>query len=241
MEVNIQTLLINGAIMKLTILFNSLLILFYYQIFSYSQSDSAEVDYRHAIQFYVIDEIIAAYKYNFAENSALRFTVNATGLFTDKETERNEEINRTYDSLNYYENIQNISSNQFYEVKVQYLYELHLNKIVTIFFGGGPFGTLEFNHREDSRTVKYYNSNYEDVSSAVWSFTETIWSAGLSVLIGLECKVYENINLFTEYEARVSKGWQNDEDILPDNKYERSSDLWTYELRGLRIGLSVYF
>ena len=227
--------------MKLTLSLITLFNLVLYPIFCYSQSDSAQANYKHAIQFYVIDEIIAAYKYNFAENSALRFTVNATGLFTDEETEKNEEINRTYDSLNYYENIQNISSNQFYEIKVQYLYELDLIKIVTIFFGGGPFGTLEFNHREDSRTVKYYNANYEDVSYAVWSFTETIWSAGLSVLVGLECKVYENINLFTEYEARVSKGWQNDEDILPDNKYERSSDLWSYELSGLRIGLSVYF
>lgn len=227
--------------MKVAILFNSLFILFFYQILCYSQSDSTQADYRHAIQFYVIDEIIAAYKYNFAENSALRFTVNATGLFTDKETERNEEIQRTYDSLNYYENNQNISSNQFYEIKIQYLFELDLNRIVTIFFGGGPFGTFEYNQREQSRTVKYYNAIYEDVSYAVWSYNETIWSAGLSVLIGLECKVYENINLFTEYECRVSKGWQNIENILPNDKYEDSSSLWTYELKGLRVGLSVYF
>lgn len=228
--------------MKLLKIYILLLTSIFSSVKSFSQSDSTQVDYKHAIQFYVIDEIITAYKYQFAENSAFRVLINATGLYNDKDSDEIEYREQISDTVTFYENYQTIRSNQYFEVKCQYLFFIDFNEIVKSYIGAGPFVSYQFNQDESWRESFYSNS--QDIHKGYWRMNESIWSLGVSALIGLECKVFENISLFTEYEGFVSRGWQTNDWFATNSTYntdEYNIVIWSYELEGLRIGLSIYF
>jgi len=231
-----------GESMKLLKIYFPLLTSFFYSFVCYSQSDTTQADYKHAIQFYVIDEIIAAYKYNFAENSAFRFVINATGLYNDKDSDEIEYREQISDTVTFYENYQTIRSNQYFEVKCQYLFFIDFNEIVKSYIGAGPFISYQFNQDESWRESFYSNS--QDIHKGYWRMNENIWSVGFSAVIGLECKVFDNICLFTEYEGFVSRGWQTNDWFASNSTFntnEYDIEIWTYELKGLRIGLGIYF
>jgi hypothetical protein len=216
--------------------------LLFYPMFCFPQLDSSKENYNHALQFYIIDEVIVAYKYHFSENSALRFIVNATGLFTDKDSDEIRLYEYTSDSVIYRQIVETIESSQFYEIKFQYLYHLDVHKILKVFFGAGPFVGYQFNQVEIAREVR--DPSYEEILKWSWRQNEDIWTVGVSILVGLECTIYDNIKIFTEYEGAVSRGWQSIDIFNSSSLYyspEYSIDIWTYELKGLRIGLSVYF
>jgi len=207
-----------------------------------TQTDSSKENYNQALQFYIINQVIVAYKYNFSENSSVRFMINATGLFNNKDGDEIEYREQTTDTITNFLNRQIITSNQFFEFKVHYLYQTSLHEIIKLYFGVGPFVNYRFRQDEQSQETYYpysdirYNSSYKS--------NETIWNVGLSSLVGLECIVYKNINLFVEYEATLNYGWQNNDYYSSGNTSNSDNnkyDLWGYELKGIRLGIGIYF
>lgn len=207
-----------------------------------AQADSSKVNYNQAIQFYIIDQVIVAYKYHFSDNSAVRITLNATGLFNNEDADEIDYRETRTDTLVYVENRENTSNNQFYEIKFQYLYHTQIHNIIKLFYGAGPF--LSYQFYQDEVWRNYHEPNPADNYNTYFRSNSNILRVGMSLVIGLECTVYNNINLFTEYEAVVSRGWRNN-DYFSDNQSfnsnDHSYDLWTYELKGLRAGICIYF
>jgi hypothetical protein len=209
---------------------------------SQSGIDSTKDEYNNTIQFYIVNEVIAAYKLNISENSSLRFIFNATGLFTDLDRDNTQYYERQTDTTVYIDNARTRTSDQFFEIKIQYLYNIELNKIINLYFGGGPFVNYNFYQREDWNERYYPGSN--DIYKNHGITTENNWSVGISAVAGLEYTVYKSISLFVEYEADVSRGWQTRDYSSTSqanytNDYE--TNIWTYELKGIRIGAGISF
>ncbi|MCK9426551.1 MAG: hypothetical protein M0Q21_10975 [Ignavibacteriaceae bacterium] len=216
-----------------------LVLILFFPIFTFSQQtvlpDSSKESYNHTIQFYIINEVIVAYKYHFTENSAVRFTLNASGFFNETESDKNSNSKQT-------DYRKDIYGTHLYEVKAQYLYNLKMKKMINLFFGGGLLGNYKFSPRSGEYRTYYLNTG--DVSEGYSESKNVIWHLGISAVAGLECLIYENINLFAEYEVQLTKGWEKDE-------YSTSSDLdytrtYTYHMKGysmkgLRIGLGINF
>lgn len=182
-----------------------------------SETDSSKENYNHAIQFYILDEVIAGYKYHFTESSAMRLIVNATGAFNNKDAENIEYRENRADTVINYENQQVTTSDQFYEIKIQYLYYLKIHEIFQLFIGCGPFFSYRFEQNEEWYDRYYPGDDERYVGS--YKHNENTWTLGTSALIGIECIVYNNVNLFVEYEATVSFGWQDIDDYFTGNSY----------------------
>lgn len=204
--------------------------------------DSSNEYYNHAIQFYIVNQVIVAYKYHFTEYSALRFTINATGLFSDEDMDIREFRELTTDTLTYYVDEKTIISDQFFELKAQYLYHFEIHNIVRLFLGCGPFVNYSFEQYERQTEAYYKNSN--EIHSNYYKINENIWNVGISILAGLEVIVYKNISFFTEYEATIYRGWHNIDNYRAINYHSDenySINSWGYNLEGLRIGIGIYF
>lgn len=206
------------------------------------QKDSSNESYNHEIQFYIIDEIIAAYKYKFSDNSSLRLTLNVTGLLDKQNADEIEYRETTTDTLIGTEKSESNYTNHFFELKLQYLHSIQFEDIVEVYFGGGPFVSYNFTQNEDSYEVYYTQS--QEIRKGYGKRNSNLWYVGLSAVVGLEITVYKNINVFAEYEAAFQKGWRavdqysnNNNSYVNNNEY----DLWGYNLKGIRIGLGICF
>ncbi len=200
------------------------------------ENDSSANEFKNEIQFYFVDQLSAAYKYNLSETSALRLRINIKGSFNNENSDYIRGIGN-----NYYKT-HNAVSNHFFEINIHYLYQINLHQIANLYFGGGPFVNYVYGFRRNW-SDEYNNENilrdrfYDEVK-------EDTWDLGISVLVGFEFIVYKNIRLFTEYEASLSKGWYNRKNYSPPPNYYSSNykeDLWGYELKGIRVGAGVYF
>ena len=205
------------------------------------QLDSSKENYKHEFQFYVVNDIIVAYKYQLCESSAFRLILNATGLFNDQEADEIQYIERTTDTLLAYENRQNSYSNHSFGIKFQYLFNTKLHRIIQLYFGGGPFVNYNFIQRED--WYKSYSSNSQPISNIYNKSSENIWFVGISAVAGIECTIYNNINIFAEYEAVIEKGWRNIDQYSHNNTYINNNEyhIWGYTLQGIRLGVGIYF
>jgi opacity protein-like surface antigen len=180
-----------------------------------AQTDSSKETYNHAIQFYIVNQLIGAYKYHISEPSAFRITINVTGLF-----ETGKQTSYADDTVQY--DMQYADTKHFTEVKFQYLYNIKVNNIIGVFLGAGPLFNYAFSLNEGR-----------------FSTIEKTWNLGISTLAGLECVVYKNIGLFAEYEAALTWGKRK---IDVNNGYENYEfDLSGSEFPGVRVGVSISF
>lgn len=205
------------------------------------QKDSSIESYNNEIQFYVINEIIAAYKYNFDDNSSLRLTLNVTGLLADQNADEIEYRETTTDTLIGTEKRESIYSNHFFELKLQYLHNIKFEDIVQLYFGGGPF--VSYNFIQNENTYEVYDTRSQEIRKGQGKSNSNIWFVGLSAVIGFEIIVYKNINVFAEYEATFHKGWRTVDQYSYNNTYIDNNDyeLNGYNLNGIRIGLGICF
>ena len=223
-----------------------LVFLIIYSLNGFAQSsesqDSTKENYNHAIQFYILDELILGYKYHFTEMSAIRLIVNATGLFKDDDFKDVEYYERETDTTVYLENREIINSNQFFEIELQYLNYFKVHEIFQLYIGVGPFVSYRFKQYED--WDEEYHPSQNEWYKRYYKSNETLWNVGASALIGLEIVLYKNVNLFAEYEAAINIGWQSEDYYSSVNSFytnERNHDTWGYELKGVRIGAGIYF
>lgn len=205
------------------------------------KKDSTNESYNHEIQFYVINEIIAAYKYKFNDVSSLRLTFNVTGLLDDQNSEEIEYRETISDTLVGTEKRESIYSNHFFELKLQYLHSIRFENIVQLYFGGGPFVNYNFVQNENSYEV--YDAASQEIRKGYGKSNSNIWHVGLSAVIGLQLMVYKNINVFAEYEAMFQKGWRSVDQYSYNNTYvvNNDYDLNGYYIKGIRIGFGVCF
>lgn len=231
--------------MHIKIVLYSLIFISSFQLAGFSQGtekkDSTSEAYNHEIQFYIINEIIAAYKYNFNGNSSLRLTFNVTGLFEDQNADEIEYRETRTDTLVGTEKRESTYSNHFFELKLQYLHNVKLKDIVQLYFGGGPFVNYNFTQNENS--YEFYDNRSQEIRKGYGKNNSNIWHVGLSAVIGLELIVYKNINIFAEYEAIFQKGWRSVDQYSNNNTYVNNNDyeLNGYYLKGIRIGLGISF
>jgi hypothetical protein len=206
-----------------------------------SNTDSSANEYSNEIQFYIFNQVIAAYKYNISENSGLRFRVNVTGLFNDKKSEYLEYNDPVTNSPDYHTKYSDIGSDHFFELNVHYLYSIHVNSIIHSFFGCGPFVNYDIMVTEG--TQEYFNDENISQGTSYSKHKNYTWNLGISAVAGIECTVYRNLNLFTEYEAAFSKGWSTKDYYSSPNYYSSKVkyDEWNYELKGIRVGVGIYF
>ena len=134
-----------------------------------------------------------------------------------------------------------IYSNHYFELKVQYLHNINFKKIVSLYFGGGTFVSYNFVQNEFSSEV--WESGNPQSRTSSGKNNSNIWQIGLSAVIGLELSVYENINVFAEYEAIFQKGWRTVDEYSNGRTYVRNNDyeLNGYSLKGIRIGFGICF
>lgn len=222
-----------------------LIILSSYQIDVFSQEiekkDSSNESYTHEIQFYIINEIIAAYKYKFNDVSSLRLTFNVTGLLDDQNADKIEYRESTTDTPLGTEKQESTYSNHFFELKIQYLHSVQFEDIVQFYFGGGPFVNYNFIQNESSYEI--YDTRTQEIRKGYGKSNSNIWRLGFSAVIGLELVVYKNINVFAEYEAIIQKGWRSIDQYSNNNSYVDNDDyeLNGYYLKGIRIGFGICF
>lgn len=159
--------------------------------------------YNHTIQFYLVNEVIVAYKYNITSKSAIRFLVNATGLFNDKSSDEQIIYDWRYGTVQDREKRNSVENNHYYELKVQYLYNIDFNKLLLIYFGAGPLVNYQFKS-SDYSYERFYSSDSTIYTNSIQT-NERSLGLGISAVAGLDCKIYNNINLFVEYEALGTK------------------------------------
>ena len=210
--------------------------------FSQTNSDLSNSFYNHELQFYVVNEIIAAYKFQFNDISAIRLKLNVTGLFNDEDSDEIEHYEKSLDTLMGTEKRESIYSNHTFGITFQYLYDIKLHRITHLYFGGGPFVNYSFAQNESYYEAYSYNS--QQLAKSYSKSLNNIWHLGISTVVGIECNVYENINLFTEYEAIFQIGWRNvnsysnsSATYLKNNNFENIG----YSLIGIRIGIGINF
>jgi len=207
-----------------------------------SNTDSSANEYSNEIQFYIFNQVIAAYKYNISENSGLRFRVNVTGLFNNNKSENLEYTDPVTNIPDYHVKYQRINSNHFFEINIHYLYAINTNSVMHLFIGAGPF--VNYNIYQTDNTTEYYNDENIKQDTYRNKYKEDTWNLGISAVAGIECAIYKSINLFAEYEAAFSKGWFTRNYYVPNRIYYSSKehyDEWNYELKGIRVGAGIYF
>ncbi len=226
-------------------------ILFVVQIFflpyicfsqSVAESDSSKAEYNHAIQFYILNDIVVAYKYHFSRESALRITADFSGSYNNKDSEKSEYWDEDADTLRSYDKNKDIRSDDYFELTIEYLYLIKLHNPVYLFFGCGVFVNYDF------RCIDYNRYHYTPDSyfngSSYSRYTNTAWKTGITLSLGIEAALYKNIAIFSEYQAQIYKGWEEtgNSSSSGGGKTSRNNYTdWGYELRSIRIGVAVYF
>lgn len=206
-----------------------------------SSPDSSQNLNNNEFQFYIYNQVIVAYKYNFNGNSGLRFKANITGFFNDRKSENLEYSDPETNNPDYHRVYKDLRLDHFFELSIQYLYTIKAHPYLNLFFGSGPFANYDY--RLSKGIIEYYSDKNVFQGYSQNQNNENLWNLGISVTAGFECFVYNNINIFAEYEAAFSRGWVIRKYSTSLNSYsnEQRFDEWNYELRGLRLGIGIYF
>jgi opacity protein-like surface antigen len=175
-----------------------------------------------------------AYKRYICDKSSIRFTVDYYNKFNDDELVKNETFDDYTTSII---NTETKTTNRYLEFKIQYLYDINLNNIVTVFVGGGFFTNNEFSSSEDNYE-RFTNEILENTT--YYKTTTDVWRIGAGIVVGVDCTLYKNITLFAEYEGVINKGWKTWR-YGYNYKSEHESNEWGYELKGIKIGVGVNF
>ncbi len=209
---------------------------------SVAESDSSKTEYKHAIQFYILNDIVVAYKYHFSEASALRITADFSGSYNNKDSEKSEYWDEDADTLISYMKSNYIHSDDYFELKVEYLYQIKLHDPVDLFVGCGGFVNYDF-RLSDGSSYHYTPESILD-GSGYNRWTSTMWKTGITLSLGIEAALYKNIAVFSEYQAQIYKGWEEtgNSGSSGGGKTSRNNYTdWGYELRSIRIGVGIYF
>ncbi len=181
----------------------------------------------HSFQFYLLDEVIAGYRYKFSENKAIRVTVNFGDLFR-KEKQVNEDYFYSQSSQTLKkQSRETTSSDQRYKLAIQYVYIFYLQKPVSVFVTAGPYGYYHY----------YPDYSYTDYDSTTNSHSGKEWGVGFAAVAGIECSVFKRVSIIAELETSFDYGWftWKHDDGKESYRVKNSS------ISGIRIGGAICF
>jgi hypothetical protein len=186
-----------------------------------------------ALQFDLIGQVAASYKYHLSGQSALRLTADISGLFRE---DKEDYVGRDQSTDS---RVTKVNSQQF-KITPSYLFYFNAEKRVKLFVGVGPFVGFSRNRRDYSHVETNPDRSY--------SFQETtvIWQYGVSGHGGLECHITDYLSMLAEYEIAAGYAPTNLDNAGSDSNspspysYSQRVRTWKIELSSLRVGVGVY-
>lgn len=210
-----------------------------------AQTDSTF--YSNQLQFHFVNGYSFSYLKFLDNSSALRYKADVQ---LNYQTNDNDVTNRNYQagSQNYeLKNSEEGNSNgQYFSVSVQYLFTWKAINHLEFFVGAGPILSFERSYYENVST----NNNITSNSKNEYSDLATSWGLGVLGSAGLQCKVYQNINLIAEYNLKLGYGWNKDiysngytSDSGSKSKNEniREGTSWNFNLSSIKLGIVFRF
>lgn len=184
-------------------------------------------DNTQALQFHLVGQVAASYKFHFSPRSAVRLTADISGVLTDERKDISYDPGSTL-SYDVRRNTQGLRINPSY---LHYFYDAGRLKP---FLGAGPFIGFNRNYWE-------YSSKENDRPWSTYAETTTTWQFGLAAHAGVECFLTDYLSILAEYELDAS---YEPSTVERSNQSSHSTDetnTWKVELTSLRIGIGFYW
>jgi opacity protein-like surface antigen len=189
---------------------------------------------RYAIQFQITEnfqlkEFQGAFisgKYHFTKAHALRFGFTI-GIDSKELTTEQKYVNDSWE-----ENLNNNTKEYLFQINTQYIYYNDILDGVSLFLGTGPF--LGYEYGESIRLTQTNPGRNE--------LTNTDWSIGLKVIVGMEYFIISNLSFLAEYSPWFGYTYSKSEVKNGDISASRSIlDGIELSAEEVKFGLSVYF
>ncbi|MBN2425614.1 MAG: hypothetical protein JXR46_15620 [Calditrichaceae bacterium] len=203
--------------------------------FLFGQNDSNTVDYKkNSIQFFLLNDISAAYKRHISTKTALRIQIDFNSSYSDARI-RYDNNSDPNDKNEYLEK----NGNHNIYLFIDYLLHKNLSEKIKFIYGIGPLFEYSFGYLENT---DHNEPRYDDLT-----YTSKV-SAGLNLITGIELKLNSMISLNAEYRVHGLRSWEKNDikyNRLSEGRWESyhqyKTDTWKYNVNYVRIGVSVYF
>lgn len=209
------------------------------QIFQNIEQDTSSSMYSYGIQYYLVNGIFFAFKFNDNYPNVWRVKFDLSGAITGDSY--NEKTYHEEELAIERENGTNTTVTTF-SISFEYNYFFNIHKQFDPYIGIGPlFKYSRDKYSQKSKNLKLSNSStsYENLKSS--------YGIGLIGVAGVESKVIDFISLFIEYNLSYTYNWTNYEvsqHSQPSNslyKSERDGNSWAFNISSLKIGIILYF
>jgi hypothetical protein len=192
----------------------------------------------HSIQFYLINGVVASYKYNSSEKCSWRISIDLSAMLSGQD-EKSKYRNKDYHSGNItqYEREDSWDS-QYFESSIQYLHKIIKFEDIEFYFGAGVL----FEYNRYFRYGDYYRyENNQIVSKSYAENCEREYGAGIIGIIGVECIINSRFSVFGEYLPNYVYGWHDNSRDATYNYSEEKGNYWRFSVDKFKIGISVNF
>lgn len=178
-----------------------------------------------------------AMQYHLSPTSAFRGGITVSGSTGDRTT--NSLMTQSADTISGNSGSRSQDATSVI-LDLQYLWYANPDNEMLLYLGTGPH--VGYTHSRDDQTVQFVTqpSTYGSASNL-----STLWSIGLSGVVGVEWFPQRRISLHAEYMSFLRYEWQKSEATSSQTgSTSKSSDTaktWRVGYAGVNFGLSVYF
>lgn len=226
------------------ILLVSVLLFLFENIFSQdanknSASDSTNKNYSYGIQYYIVNGVMFAFKFNNQFPTVWRLKIDLSGTI-DKSSSYYENYN--YDNELTSENEQ-ISDNQNFNISLsfEYNYFFTVHKRFKPYIGIGPL--LNYSHSEGE--YEQNSDTDENISRRIESNSNS-YGVGLIAVGGIESELIDFISLFLEYNLSYLYNFRRTEHsqyvLFNDlqHRQKMSTHQYRLNLNTVKIGIILF-
>jgi hypothetical protein len=193
------------------------------------------------LKLYFVNGYGAIYQFGYSNNSFYRvhLDINTEG-YDSNENRNSVTYNPTPTKDNYSEDINETSW------EIQFAPEYCMSVIskghFNLYAGIGPL----FSYGYSNRVVKEEQSDFYSYGSTI----SKKYGLGIICLVGVESKITDYLNIFSEIDIKGGKSWLNydsksEQRFIPSDgsrhSTESSQQEWFYELSKIKIGISFLF
>jgi outer membrane protein W len=203
------------------------------------EQDTSSSKYSYGIQYYLVNGIFFAFKFNDNYPNVWRVKFDLSGAITGD----------SYNEKPYYngelgverENGTNTTVTNF-SISFEFNYFFNIHNQFDPYIGIGPlFKYSRDKYSQESKNLGLSNSStsYETVNSS--------YGIGLIGVAGVESKVIDFISLFIEYNLSYTYNWTNieaNQNWQPSDSHyesERDGNSWAFNISSAKIGIILYF
>ena len=205
-----------------------------------SVSDSTKKAYSYGLQYYFVNGILFAFKFNTHFPGVWRLKLDFSGSIADlsSTTERFNSVNEVTDED------EHNSDNRNFDIALtfEYNYFFPVHKRLKPYVGLGPVFSYSY---VDNRSEN--KSDTPSISYHLTEYTTKNYGIGLIAVGGIESELIDFVSFFLEYNLTYMYFLQRSEyhQYSPENylqsRYKTTGHQYVFSLSSVKIGIIVFF